>query len=740
MRSLLILMILCTPAALWSQTLTGTVYENAGEKGKETLRPLLGANVYWKGTTQGTTTNENGRYKIKKNGKQDQYLVVSFIGYASDTVRIPADQTEKNFILKQSVNLSEVQVKERMTGEYISKLNPIKTEVITTSGLQRLACCNLSESFENSATVDVSYSDAVAGVKQIQMLGLAGVYAQIMAENVPIIRGLSYPFGLTYVPGPWLESVQVSKGTASVINGYESITGQINVEFKKPAKSERFFLNLYGNSDGKTEMNSWFSHRFSDTVSTVTLVNAGYLPEGRDHNHDGFTDVPAGVTANILQRWEYEIPGKVCNQYVIRASMDDRTGGQTAFKPGDNYLTSPYYGVGINNKLLDITAKHGFFLNRPQTSIGIQTSFTYQDFDVKSGHREYDAQEKSFYGNVIYQTFIGNTENIINTGFSFNYNQYHQAFNFTDLPVVTEIVPGAFAQYTRHYDGRFVFILGMRADYHNVHGLLLTPRIHIKSDFSENFVVRLSAGKGYRSPLAIAENFGIMSSSRTWIIDDSLNIEEAWNAGINAQFDFKMFGKKSSLTADFFRTEFINQVIADVESDVYYVTISNLSGKSYSNSVQLNFTQTLIKGLEYTMAVRYNEVYQTYAGKTVQRAYISPWKFLFSPSYTTKFDKWSFDGTLLWNSGGRIPNTSQKAPMHQLSETFPSYIIAHFQVTHRFKKWDLYAGVENLTNFMQMHPVIAAEHPFGNDFDASMIWGPVTGRMYYAGLRYKINY
>ncbi|PKP17930.1 MAG: TonB-dependent receptor [Bacteroidetes bacterium HGW-Bacteroidetes-21] len=736
MKKLLFICLMIMPVALVSQTLTGTVYENSGAA----LRPLEGANVYWKGTTQGTTTNESGRYKIKKVGEGDQYLIFSFIGYKTDTVRIPASQIEKNVVLKSTVELSQVEVSDRMSAEYISKIDPIKTEVITTSGLQRLACCNLSESFENSATVDVSYSDAVAGVKQIQMLGLAGIYAQIMSENMPLIKGLSYPFGLTYVPGPWLESVQVSKGTASVINGYESITGQINVEFKKPGKSEKFFLNMYENSEGKTEINSWFSHRFNDTISTMTLINAGYQPLVNDHNHDGFIDIPIGVQANILHRWEYEIPGKICNQYVVRASFDDRTGGQTSFKPGDDFLLSPAYGVGIKNKIVEISAKHGFFLKRPQTSIGIQTSATYQDFDVNMGHHAYYATEKSFYGNVIYQTFIGNTENIINTGGSFNYDQYHQIFNFSTLPEVTEIVPGAFAQYTRHFDGRFVFIAGLRADYHNTHGLMITPRIHIKSDFSENFVLRLSAGKGYRSPLAIAENFGLMSSSRIWIIANNLDIEEAWNGGINAQYDFKFLGLKSSFTVDFYRTEFQNQIIADIESDPYYVKVSNLSGKSYSNSVQANLLQTIIKGLDYTIAIRYNEVMQTYEGKTIQRAFISPWKFLFSPTYTTKFEKWSFDGTFLWNSGGRIPSTLGKPAEYQLEKEFPAYIMAHFQVTRRFKNWDIYGGVENLTNTIQHNPLIAADNPFGNDFDASLIWGPITGRMYYAGFRYKINY
>jgi len=291
----IVLLLAIFPFAVNAQVLTGTVYEKTADKG---LQPLTGAHLLWKGTSQGTTTNEKGKFKLKRPESGDAFLVVSFVGYKSDTLRIPAEQKDINIILKSAMQLSEVEVSDRQSGEYINKMDPIKTEVITESGLQRLACCNLSESFENSATVDVSYSDAVAGVKQIQMLGLAGIYAQIMGENMPMVKGLAYPFGLTYVPGPWLESVQVSKGSASVVNGYESITGQINTEFKKPSRSEKFFLNLYGNSEGKSEMNLWLAHRFNDTLSTMTLFNAGYMPVKPDHNHDGFADVPMGPQFN----------------------------------------------------------------------------------------------------------------------------------------------------------------------------------------------------------------------------------------------------------------------------------------------------------------------------------------------------------------------------------------------------------------------------------------------------------
>lgn len=733
---LIVLVLIVFPLFLNAQVLTGTVYEKDAAKG---LVPLPGANVYWKGTTEGTSTNEKGKFKIKKPEGSNPELIVSFVGYMSDTIRIPDAQKDINIIIEPTIQLSEVNVSDRMSGEYINKMNPIKTEVITTSGLQRLACCNLSESFENSATVDVSYSDAVAGVKQIQMLGLAGIYAQIMAENMPMIRGLSYPFGLTYVPGPWLQSVQVSKGAASVENGYESITGQINVEFKKPSKSEKFFLNLFGSSEGRSEINMWTSYRITDTLSTMTLFNAGLMPRMVDNNKDGFADVPQGFQANLLHRWEYTIPEKICNQYSVRMNYDDRLGGQTGVSRSDDLNTSEKYGLQILNKKADIVAKHGFFLKRPGTSIGIQTSATYHDFATKYGRNFYNATQKSAYINAIFQTYIGSSENVIKTGLSYTYDNYNQSFSMYPLNDITESVPGAFVQYTRHFDGILQIISGLRTDYHNMYGLMVTPRIHLKSDFSERWAIRASIGKGYRSSLPVAENFGLMASSRNWYVSPDLGMEEAWNTGFSLTGDFLVFGQKTVLSADAFRTIFVNQIVADIDTDPYSVYVYNPDKASYSNSFQLNITQTFEKGLEYTVAVRYNDVKQAYKTGLKQKPLMSPIKFLFSPSYTTHFDKWSFDGTFLWNSGGRIPSTTSKPEEYRLEETFPSYVIIHAQITRRFKKWDIYAGAENITDFMQMHPVIAHHDPFGSDFDASLIWGPVMGRTFYAGLRFKIE-
>ena len=606
-----------------------------------------------------------------------------------------------------------------------------------------LACCNLSESFEGSGTVDVNFSDAVTGAKQIQMLGLAGIYSQMMAENMPMIRGLAAPFGLSYVPGTWMESIQVSKGTSSVINGYESITGQINVEFKKPQKAEKLYVNMYGNNEGKGEINIYGAQKISPKVSTLTMLHGEMQALRVDMNKDSFIDLPVSKQFNIYHRWDYEVEGKFCNQYGLKVMYDDRLGGQMNFNPATDKGTNSSYGVGVTTQRYELNAKHGFFLPKPGTSIGIQTTGTYHKQDSYFGLNEYQGSQKSFYGNIIYQTILGTSDHKLSLGGSYMYDGYNEHVQVSTLDtnfIVNENVPGAFMQYTYDHAKIWSLIAGFRADYHSLYGTFLTPRLHFKYNFSENSSLRLSGGKGYRSPHSIAENIGLLASSRQWAFSEELKAEEAWNYGISFTQDIRLADeKKISFSLDAFRTDFVNQVIVDIESDLRKVTLSNLHGQSFSNSFQANITFKVIKRLEFSLIGRYNDVKQTYENMLMQKPMVSPYKGLITASYSTKFDKWSFDVTNQFIGKSMLPSTSANPVEYQMMEMSPAYYILHAQITRRFKHMDIYIGGENLTNFTQMNSIISASNPFNQYFDSSMIWGPIIGRMFYAGLRFKIK-
>lgn len=705
------------------------------------LIPLPFANIHWLGTQEGTVANESGRFELKRSSSGENRLVVSFVGYINDTISVRQNQNSVDVILKPGSELGQVEVKERMAGSFISTLKPIKTEVITTAGLQKLACCNLSESFENNATVDVGYSDAVTGARQIQMLGLAGIYSQLMVENIPFTRGLGSAFGLTYIPGTWMESIQISKGTSSVVNGYESTTGQINAELRKPWNSEKFFLNLYASHEGRLEANAHASKVLKDDVwSTLVLAHASTHLGRIDMNKDGFLDQPLSRQFNISNRWSYEKHGVTESKFGFNFLIDERESGQLTKLSSSDAINNGNYVVNIKTRRAQLYDKTGFVFNSiPNTSLGLIFSGLYHEQESVFGRNEYNARQLGFYGNAIFQSQIGNENHIYNAGVSFMYDDYQESFADTTFDRI-ESVPGVFAQYTYSPGEKLNIIAGIRMDHHNKFGTFVTPRFHFKVNLFENTVLRGSAGKGYRSASVLAENSGMLVSARQLVFVEDFKMEEAWNLGVNLTQTIALSEKRDLvLSADFYRTDFQNQLIIDLDQGYDRILIYNLNGKSYSNSFQINADMGVFEGFDITAAYRLNDVRVTTAGELRERPLVSRHKGLFTMSYATRFEKWKFDFTSQYNGRARLPLGVPHLEHAGYGEYSPGYFTIHSQITRKFKKWDAYLGVENLTNFMQHHPVLQPESPFETGFDAGMIWGPLMGRLFYAGIRYSIK-
>lgn len=705
------------------------------------LKPLPYANIHWLGTQEGTVANEAGQFKLKRISGQNTRLVLSFVGYLNDTIAVSPDQSRVDVTLRTGAELGQVEIKQRMAGNFISSINPIKTEVITTAGLQKLACCNLSESFENNATVDVGFADAVTGARQIQMLGLAGIYSQLMVENIPFTRGLGSAFGLTYIPGTWMESIQVSKGNSSVINGYESTTGQINAEFKKPFNTEKFFLNLYANNEGRIELNSHASHIIKDDVlSTMVLAHASTQVSKVDMNEDGFLDQPLTRQINVSNRWSYQKHGVTESKFGINFLMDEREGGQLTNLSASDAMENGNYVMKIKTRRAQVYDKTGFIFNRfANTSLGLIFSGLYHEQESVFGRTDYNARQLGFYGNAIFQSQIGNEAHTYNVGVSMMYDDYDEAYGDTTFNRV-ESVPGVFGQYTFNPSEKLSLIGGIRVDHHNKYGTIFTPRIHFKVNVFEHTVLRGSAGKGYRSASVLAENTGMLVSARRLVFREDFDMEEAWNYGINLTQTIAISEERNIvLSADYYRTDFINQVIVDLDQAFDRIEIYNLDGKSYSNSFQFNAEMALFEGFDVTAAYRLNDVRTTTAGQLRERPLVSRHKGLLSMSYATRFEKWKFDFTGQYNGKTRLPLGVPLLAEAGYGEFSPDYFTVHTQVTRKFKKWDVYVGVENLTNYTQHHPVLQPESPFESGFDAGMIWGPLMGRMFYAGIRYFIK-
>ncbi len=698
---------------------------------------LPGANVMWVGTTVGTTTNAAGYFSLRRIRNAER-LVISFVGYKTDTVTVAPDEEYFTHTLHQQNEMDEVIIVGRAAGTFINKIDPVMTINITGVELCKAACCNLSESFETNASVDVNYADAATGAKQIQLLGLAGTYTQILAENIPSVYGLNTAYGLNYIPGPWMESIQISKGTSSVRNGYESMAGQINVEYKKPRTSEKFYMNGFMSDAGRKEVNANSSLLINDRLSTLLMVHGELQNSNNDHNDDGFRDEPDIMQYNLLNRWDY-----MTERFTFRTGIkilgEERIGGQFTYQPDAPDTWTNGFGIDINTKRYEGFAKIGGVFKEDQSiSVGWIQNVAYHGQESFFGYKSYDGTQKTYYSNMLFQWNPGLSKHTVDAGFSYKYDLYDEQLDTLSFGR-EESVPGIFTQYTYTDSAKMTLIAGVRADFHNLYGTLFTPRIHLRYVLNPVFTLRASIGKGFRASNILAENAFLLASSRTMHIADNLDIEEAWNGGLSLAATIPYGAKILRLSGEAYRTSFMNQVITDMDADVDEVRFYNLSGKSYSNVLQMEASSTIFEGFDLLAAWRWNDVKMTIDGVLREKPLSSRYKGLLTASWLTHLRKWQFDYTLQVNGPGRIPSTAENPEMYQRDDSFRAYVVMNAQITRNFRKWNMYIGSENLTNFMQHHPIIAAEDPFGGFFDSSLIWGPVHGRKIYAGFRIFFN-
>jgi outer membrane receptor for ferrienterochelin and colicin len=722
---------------------TGVVME-IDNKGN--FHPLQGASVISLGTGKGVMTGNDGIFKISADSTV-QRLIISYTGYASDTIAVhPAE--EIRVVMASGGHLKEVKVTVRQKASYISLLNPVRTQVMTDKELFKAACCNLSESFETNPSVDVSYNDAVTGSKQIQLLGLSGAYTQLTVENLPGPRGIATPLGLNSIAGPWIESIQLTKGVGSVANGYESIAGQINVELKKPENSEKLFANAYVNDFGKADLNVNLASKIGNKWSTGVLLHDDFLNNRKlDVNNDGFRDLPTGNLFSAMNRWKFDDGKGWLMQFGIKALIDQRTGGQVNYDPAEDKLTTNSYGLGITTKRFEEFAKIGYvFPQKKYKSFGLQLSSFQHEQDSYFGLTTYNAKQDNFYSNLIYQSIIGTTVHKFRTGISFVYDNYKEDFRNTNYDR-KEAVPGAFFEYTYDPSDKFSAIAGLRIDHNSLYGSFVTPRLHLRYEPIKGTVIRVSGGRGERTANIFAENMGALISSRQVNILASgpgkaygLNPEIAWNEGISLDQKFKLFSRPGSVTIDFFRTDFQNQVVVDMDKTAREINFYDLAGQSYSNSFQLEVNHEVLNKLDLRLAYRLFDVKTTYHGELLQRPLVAKHRAFANIAYELK--GWKVDYTITYNGTKRIPFTKDNPTQYQLLEKSPSYVLMNAQISKTLGKkhpLDVYLGGENLTSYFQKDPVLASDQPFGPYFDASLVWGPLTGRMFYTGIRYKIR-
>ncbi len=647
--------------------------------------------------------------------------------------------------------LEDVKVEGEKKGIRKSLTTTSNTSVVGSKELLKAACCNLAESFETNPSIDVNFADALTGTKQIKMLGLTSPYLMITEENIPSVRGASQAYGLSFTPGTWVENIQITKGAGSVVNGYESISGQINTELIKPMKDIPFFLNAYGASDSRFELNTHFNKKVSDKWATSFYIHGNTRLAKNDMNHDGFLDNPLGKQVNMVNRWQYSNPETGWVSFInFKYMKDEKQTGQLEFDKNRDKLTANYWGSEINTNRFDFTSKLGYvFKGMPYQSIGIQNAYSNHNQDSYFGLNQYVIQQQSYYSNLIFNSIINNTMHKFSTGLNFTYDKYAEFVNLADVSRIDNSV-GGFFEYTFDNNDKFSYILGGRLDYHNRLGAFFTPRLHLRYNPWAKGVVRFSAGRGKRAANIYAENQNLFASSRVFSVLDAsgkvygLNPEIAWNYGFSFSQNFMLFGKSADATVDFYRTDFQNQAIVDVMQNPQQVLFYNLKGSSFANSLQLDFNYQIAHHLNLRTAYKYYDISTDYLSGNFQRPLQAKHRFFGNIEYETHVkanaNQWKFDYTLNWLGKQQLPTTFSNVIVDRLPEFSPSFAVMNVQVTKVFSKtFEAYAGGENIGNYRQEKAILGASNPFGSNFDTSIIYAPVFGQMYYAGLRFKIK-
>lgn len=625
-----------------------------------------------------------------------------------------AAQTDTTDVAEKEAALQGVTVTSRQSVRRVA--GAVNGSLITQQELFRAACCNLGESFSTNPSVDVSYADAATGAKQIKLLGLSGTYVQLMGETLPDFRGAALPFALDYVPGPWMKSIQVSKGTSTVKNGPESITGQINIEYKKPDDAEQLNANVYGDTKSRFEANFDGNLHLSDRLSTVLLLHGENDWGSHDDNGDGFMDKPNRRQVNVMNRWKLTT-GRYLMHAGVQLLSEKREGGQSAHHSSPD--AQHPYTISLTTNRYAAYMKHAFIFNPEKNSnLALMANAAIHRTEGHYGHKALDIDQRNVYAQLMYETDMA-PHHSMSVGGNLQYDNAGSE---------RETTAGAYIQYTYNLNERVIAMAGVRADHSTAFGWYVTPRLHLKWMPADLLTLRATAGRGFRTVHPLAEMHYLLASGRT-LVSSGMQQEAAWNFGLSGALNIPLPGQTLRLNAEYYYTTFQHQAVVDYESDPATIRVSPLDGRSYSHTLQVDASYPLFKGFTMTAAYRMNDVRQTIGGQLMERPLTSKYKGLVTASYKTPTEIWQFDATLQLNGGGRVVG----------SERFKAYEQLSAQITREFRYFSVYVGGENLTNFRQSDPIRNAMTPFDQAFESTLVWGPVHGRMLYAGLRLHLE-
>jgi outer membrane receptor for ferrienterochelin and colicins len=731
--------VLLLPLNAAAQSITGRVLN------KEKL-PLAGASVTWINGTKGVTTKQDGSFSIAKPAMGTQ-LLVSHSGYLPDTLLI-TNTDALLIVLKEKNKLEGVTVTAGKDGILQSNRSPIKMEVITSTELKKAACCDLAGCFETQSTVQPQTTNVITNAKELRILGLSGVYNQVLIDGFPMIQGLTFTYGISGIPGTLVDNIYISKGANSVLQGPESISGQINVETKKPNATEKLFVNIYMNSFLEKHVNlstnfkvgKWHSLLAFHTVQPANKT---------DRDKDDFLDLPLLTRYMVMNKWKIgkEKDWGWSSEIAVRFLNEKRTGGQTFFNPGQHKGSSTVYGNTVTLNQPEGWAKTSCRFN-DEHRVTLYTSGFHQEQQSWFGSLSYKAKQTNAFVNLQHE-WTGSDRHSLKTGASYRSLNLDEKIAFTDNVISrnydgqynrTERIAGLFAENTTSFfKGKLTWIVGLRADHHNRFGWYVTPRTLIKYDPTSRLTIRANIGTGWRTVNFFSENIGLLASSRDIVFTEMLKPERALNMGINITQKFERENISGFISADYYRTGFQNQVFPDYDTDPTKAFVQNFTGKSVSNGFQTDLFLKLYKRYEFKAGYNFLDVYRINNGQKETLPFNAKHKVLGTFSYRPVNNRLHADVNIHWFGKQRLPDTKSNPAIYRRPDHSKSYTTVNAQFTYVLKAFEFYTGCENIFNFRQSQPIISWQDPFSPYFDISSVWGPTRGREFYAGIRWKLK-
>lgn len=716
---------------------------------------LPDAVVVWTGTSIGATTSETGEFvlPLPSDTTHLPLRLAVIYGDAQDTFLIDDLHVYWSLEMTASVGLKEVVIKDAVSGAYISVLQPVKTEIINRAELRKAACCDLAGCFETQSTVQPTTTNILTNAKELRILGLSGVYNQVLLDGLPTVIGLTYTYGTGSIPGSMLENIWVVKGANSVAQGFEGMVGQITVYPREGGIAEPVTADVLLNSFGEQHYNAATAVKKNKWSNYLALHYSH--PGGKwDRDNDQLLDLPLLTRYGIYNKWRYRKENeKGWSSFVAaRWVKEERIGGQTFFHPDADAGTSSAYGQILRYQQPELLTKTGYRFD-PNHKITLLASVSAQQQDSWFGLTSYRAQQQYAYANLQYEWYWGPKKlHELKAGSS--YRRLHLNEDIAFAPADTlgrtydgnyrtnDAIPGFFAENTLHLDGdRWVLITGLRADHHQRYGWLAVPRALLRFTPSADMDWRLSAGRGWRNVYLFPENTALLAGNRDIQFTEALDPERSWNVGINMIRRRTIRQIQCTATADVYRTWFQNQFFPDYDTSPTLALISNFRETSVSNGIQVELSAQWTKRVELKTAWNYLDVFRRYDGQKKVLPFNPRHRVLGVLTLRSANLRWQLDLNMHWYGEQRLPDTRLNPEPLRRPDYAPAYTIASSQLKYTFPKEqvELFIGCENIMDFRQLRPVPGWEQPFARGFDPAFAWGPVRGREWYVGCHYQLQ-